>query len=38
MALWKSLCESDSVEMIVNMSEYLQENYYELKEIKPLKF
>jgi hypothetical protein len=35
MTLWKSLCESDSIEMFVSMSEYLQGNDYEFKEIKP---
>jgi hypothetical protein len=33
--LWKSLCESDTLEMFVNMSEYLEENYYTFEEIKP---
>jgi hypothetical protein len=33
MTLLKSLCESDSIEMFVNMSEYLQENDYEFEEI-----
>jgi hypothetical protein len=33
--LWKSLCESDTVEMFVNMSEYLEENDYTFEEIKP---
>jgi hypothetical protein len=26
--LWKSLCESDTLEMFVNMSEYLDANDY----------
>jgi hypothetical protein len=33
--LWKSLSESDTLEMFVNMSEYLEENYYAFEEIKP---
>jgi hypothetical protein len=33
--VWKSLCESDTLEMFVNMSEYLKENYYASEEIKP---
>jgi hypothetical protein len=33
--LWKSLCESDTLEIFDNMSEYLEENYYEFEEIKP---
>jgi hypothetical protein len=32
--LWKSLCESDTLEMFVNMSEYLEENDYAFEEIK----
>jgi hypothetical protein len=32
---WKSLCESDSIEMLVNMSENLQGNDYEFEEISP---
>jgi hypothetical protein len=35
MTLWKSLCESYSIKMFVNMSEHLQENDCEFKEIKP---
>jgi hypothetical protein len=35
MTLWKSLCESDSTEIFVDMSEYLEENCYEFEEIKP---
>jgi hypothetical protein len=33
--LWKSLCESDTLEMSVNMSEYLEENDHAFEEIKP---
>jgi hypothetical protein len=33
--LWKSLCESDTLEMFVNMTEYLEENDYAFEEIKP---
>jgi hypothetical protein len=33
--LWKSLCENDTLEMFVNMSEYLEENDYASEEIKP---
>jgi hypothetical protein len=33
--LWKSLCESDTLEIFVNMSEYLEENDYAFEEIKP---
>jgi hypothetical protein len=33
--LWKSLCESDTLEIFVNMSEYLKENDYAFEEIKP---
>jgi hypothetical protein len=33
--LWKSLCESDTLEMFVNMSENLEEIDYAFKEIKP---
>jgi hypothetical protein len=33
--LWKSLCESDTLEMFVNMSEYLEENDYTFEKIKP---
>jgi hypothetical protein len=33
--LWKSLCESDTLEMFVNMSDYLEENDYTFEEIKP---
>jgi hypothetical protein len=33
--IWKSLCESDTLEIFVNMSEYLEENDYAFKEIKP---
>jgi hypothetical protein len=33
--LWKSLCESDTLEMFVSMSEYLEENDYAFEEIKP---
>jgi hypothetical protein len=32
---WKSLCESDTLEMFVNMTEYLEENDYAFEEIKP---
>jgi hypothetical protein len=32
--LWKSLCENDTLEMFVNMSEYLEENDYAFEEIK----
>jgi hypothetical protein len=35
MMLWKSLCESDTLEMFVNMSEYLEKNDYAFEEIKP---
>jgi hypothetical protein len=35
MTLWKYLCESDSIEIFVNMSEYLRRSGYEFKEIKP---
>jgi hypothetical protein len=30
MMLWKSLCESDTLEMFANMREYLEENDYTL--------
>jgi hypothetical protein len=30
--LWKSLCESHTLEMFVNMSEYLEENDYAFEE------
>jgi hypothetical protein len=33
--LWKIVCESDTLEMFVSMSEYLEENYYAYEEIKP---
>jgi hypothetical protein len=33
--LWKSLCENDTLEMFVNLSEYLEENDYAFEEIKP---
>jgi hypothetical protein len=35
--LWKSLCESDTLGMFVNMSEYLylEENDYAFEETKP---
>jgi hypothetical protein len=33
--LWKSLYENDTLEMFVNMSEYLEKNYYAFEEIKP---
>jgi hypothetical protein len=34
--LWKSICESDTLEIFVNMSEYLEENdYADYEEIKP---
>jgi hypothetical protein len=33
--LWKSLCGSDTLEIFVNMSEYLEENDYAFEEIKP---
>jgi hypothetical protein len=32
--LWKSLCESDTLEMSVNVSQYLEGNYT-FEEIKP---
>jgi hypothetical protein len=32
--LWKSLCESDTLEMFINMTEYLEENDFAFKEIK----
>jgi hypothetical protein len=32
---WKSLCESDTLEMFVIISEYLEENDYTSEEIKP---
>jgi hypothetical protein len=35
MMLWKSLCENDTLEMFVTMSEYLEENDYAFEEIKP---
>jgi hypothetical protein len=34
MTLCETLCESDSIEMFVSMSEYLQENDYNFEEIK----
>jgi hypothetical protein len=34
--LWKNLCVSDTLEMLVSMSEYLEENDYAFEEIKPL--
>jgi hypothetical protein len=33
--LWKSLCESDTLEMFVNMGEYLEENDCAFEESKP---
>jgi hypothetical protein len=33
--LWKSLCESETLEMFVNMIEYLEENGYASEKIKP---
>jgi hypothetical protein len=33
--LWKSLCGNDTLEMFVNMIEYLEENDYAFQEIKP---
>jgi hypothetical protein len=33
--LWKSLCDSDTPEMFVNMSECLEENDHAFEEIKP---
>jgi hypothetical protein len=33
--LWKSLCENDTLEMFVTMSDYLEENDYAFEEIKP---
>jgi hypothetical protein len=33
--LWKSLCESDTLEIFATMSEYLEENDYAFEEIKP---
>jgi hypothetical protein len=33
--LWKSFCESDTQEVFVNMSEYLEENDYAYEEFKP---
>jgi plasmid replication initiation protein len=33
--LWKSLCESDTQGVFVNMSEYLEENDYVCEEFKP---
>jgi hypothetical protein len=33
--LWKSLCDSDTLEMFLNMSEYLEENDYAFEESKP---
>jgi hypothetical protein len=33
--LWKSLCESDTQELFISMSEYLEENVYAFQEIKP---
>jgi hypothetical protein len=33
--LWKNAFASDSVEMFFSMSEYLQENDYEIRGIKP---
>jgi hypothetical protein len=33
--LWKSPCESNTLEIFVNMSEYLEENDYVFEEIKP---
>jgi hypothetical protein len=32
---WKVLCESDTLEMFFNMSEYLEKNDYAFEEIKP---
>jgi hypothetical protein len=32
--LWKSLCESDTLEMFVRTSEYLEESDYAFEEIK----
>jgi hypothetical protein len=36
MLLWKSLCESDTLQMFVSMSEYLEENGHTVEEIKLL--
>jgi hypothetical protein len=33
--LWKSLCENDTLEIFVTMSEHLEENDYAFEEIKP---
>jgi hypothetical protein len=33
--VWKSLCESYTLEMFVNMREYLEENDNAFEEIKP---
>jgi hypothetical protein len=33
--LWNSLCESDTLEMFANVSEYLAENLYAFEEITP---
>jgi hypothetical protein len=33
--LWKSLCESNTLEMFDSMSEYLEENHYAFEDIKP---
>jgi hypothetical protein len=33
--LWKNLCESDTVEILVSMSDYLEENNYAFEKIKP---
>jgi hypothetical protein len=33
--LWKSVCESDTLEMFVSMNEYLEEIDYVFEEIKP---
>jgi hypothetical protein len=33
--LWKRYCESETLEMFVNMSVYLEGNDYAFEEIKP---
>jgi hypothetical protein len=33
--LWKSLCECETLQMFVSMSEYLEGNDYAFEEMKP---
>jgi outer membrane protein assembly factor BamA len=33
--LWRSLCEPDTLEIVVSVNEFLEENGYPFEEIKP---